>query len=356
MIDARVGGRRWTTWLHRGVTVCAWAYPAALLVVVLLLRFGGERWWLTAVALYVPRRLFGIPLLPIVLALLLQRRFRLLATPIVAVLIVLFPLMGLVLPAWRRVAPDRPRLRVLTVNADSANEGAGVLLAAIDRYAPDVVLMQEIAVSPSHPLMRGLSLRYPVVSAASQFIVASRFPLSPTKDAELLRPNPPGQPARFERYVVQAPFGSLALYNVHFISPRGSFYKARGHGLRSEILSGRLFASGGPGAIQANSRQRALQADDVAASARAERLPVLIAGDTNLPGLSLALAALAAGYRDGFREAGAGFGYTFPASDPWMRIDRMLASDPLRFVRFEVGCQGASDHLCAVAEIVGPAP
>jgi vancomycin resistance protein VanJ len=351
MIDSRVAGPPWTKWLRRLVTVCAWAYPATVLLALLLLRFSGERWWVTAVALYVPRKFFAIPLLPIVLALLLQRRFRLLAAPVVAGFLVLFPLMGLVLPGWRRAAPDGPRLRVLSINADSANEGASVLLAAVDRYAPDVVMMQEISLSPSHPLLRGLSLRYPTVHASSQFIVASRFPLTPTKESDLPRHNRIGYPARFERYVVEAPFGSIALYNVHFISPREAFYRARGHGLRNEILSGRLFASGGPGPIQANSKERALEAEDVGTSSRAEKLPVLIAGDTNLPGLSPALAAMARGRVDGFREAGGGFGYTFPASDPWMRIDRMLASEPLRFVRFDVGCPGASDHLCIIAEI-----
>jgi vancomycin resistance protein VanJ len=355
MIDARVAGRPWTTWLRRLATICAWAYPAALLVAILLLRFGGERWWVTTVALYVPRRLFAIPLLPIVLALFLQRRFRLLAAPVVAGILVLFPLMGLVLPVLRRAAPDGPRLRVLSINADSAIEGADVLLAAVDRYAPDVVLMQEISLSPTHPLMRGLSLRYPIVHAASQFIVASRFPLTPTKESDLPKPHRTGLPARFERYVVQTPFGSIALYNVHFISPREAFYKALGHSLRNEILSGRLFVSGGPGPIQANSKERTLEAEDVGALARVEKLPVLIAGDTNLPGSSPVLAALARGYREGFPEAGAGFGYTFPASDPWMRIDRMLANEPLRFVHFEVGCRGASDHLCVIAEIASAA-
>ena len=353
MIDAIA--KRSKRWLRGIVTVCAWAYPAALLASVLLLRFVGEHWWVTAVALYVPRRLLAIPLLPILAALILQRRFRLLATQVAAGLLLLFPLMGLVLPGLRSAAPDGPRLRVMSLNGDSANEGADKLLAAVDRYAPDVVLMQEIGLSAVHPFLRGLALRYPAVHQVSQFIVASRFPLSPTKESDLARPNLSGYPARFERYVVQAPFGELALYNVHFLSPREGFYKARGHGLRSEIVSGRLFATG-PGPIQASSKQRRLEAEDVRALASAEKLPVLIAGDTNLPGLSPTLAGLEAGYRDGFREAGYGFGYTFPAADPWMRIDRMLASDPLRFVRFDVGCPGASDHLCIVAEITGVSP
>jgi endonuclease/exonuclease/phosphatase family metal-dependent hydrolase len=34
-----------------------------------------------------------------------------------------------------------------------------------------------------------------------------------------------------------------------------------------------------------------------------------------------------------------------------MRIDRILSSEQLRFVRFEVGASQASDHLCVVADL-----
>ena len=39
-----------------------------------------------------------------------------------------------------------------------------------------------------------------------------------------------------------------------------------------------------------------------------------------------------------------GIGYTFPAERPWMRIDRVLGADGVRFLSAEVGARGASDH------------
>ena len=78
----------------------------------------------------------------------------------------------------------------------------------------------------------------------------------------------------------------------------------------------------------------------------------VIAGDTNLPALSNVFHRYLSGYRDGFPSAGFGFGYTFPSNHvPWMRIDRILASGELSFVRFQVGRSRASDHLCVVADI-----
>jgi endonuclease/exonuclease/phosphatase (EEP) superfamily protein YafD len=80
---------------------------------------------------------------------------------------------------------------------------------------------------------------------------------------------------------------------------------------------------------------------------------VVIAGDTNLPGLSHVLHRYLSRYQDGFAKAGWGFGYTFPTRPrgPWMRIDRIVASDELRFVRFRVGRSLASDHECVVADL-----
>jgi len=78
---------------------------------------------------------------------------------------------------------------------------------------------------------------------------------------------------------------------------------------------------------------------------------VLIAGDTNLPSLSPALVDTVGSFRDAFREAGSGFGYTFPSRHPWMRIDRMMASSDVAFTRFEIGCKETSDHLCIVTEL-----
>jgi endonuclease/exonuclease/phosphatase family metal-dependent hydrolase len=80
---------------------------------------------------------------------------------------------------------------------------------------------------------------------------------------------------------------------------------------------------------------------------------VVIGGDTNLPGLSVVLGEYLSGFRDGFSQAGWGFGYTYPTDKwrPWMRIDRILASNALRFTGFEVGQSKVSDHRCVVADL-----
>jgi endonuclease/exonuclease/phosphatase family metal-dependent hydrolase len=82
-----------------------------------------------------------------------------------------------------------------------------------------------------------------------------------------------------------------------------------------------------------------------------EHGPVIIAGDTNLATLSRVFAENLSTYTDGFVQAGAGFGYTFPANHAWMRIDRILTTKDLGVGNFRVSCRDCSDHLCVVADV-----
>jgi endonuclease/exonuclease/phosphatase family metal-dependent hydrolase len=70
----------------------------------------------------------------------------------------------------------------------------------------------------------------------------------------------------------------------------------------------------------------------------------VIVGDTNLPPLSGIGRRRFGAFRDAFEAVGFGFGYTFPAKLPWMRIDRVLAGPGVRFLSARVGARGASDH------------
>jgi endonuclease/exonuclease/phosphatase family metal-dependent hydrolase len=124
-------------------------------------------------------------------------------------------------------------------------------------------------------------------------------------------------------------------------------------GTRHAILSGRLFFGAAAPQVEGNAGLRERQLDAVSVRARAEKLPVIIAGDTNSPALSPALAEAFGEYRDGFREVGFGFGHTYPAALPWLRLDRIFSSHDIGFSSFRIGCEGASDHLCVVAELYG---
>jgi endonuclease/exonuclease/phosphatase family metal-dependent hydrolase len=175
-----------------------------------------------------------------------------------------------------------------------------------------------------------------------EFFVASRYPIKDVYDPPALDG---GWDAGFIRVTVEAPFGPIDVYNAHPVSPRRGFEAMRD--------AEQPLAGGGTGRLTRNAELRARQVAALAAHARAAVNPVVIAGDTNLPGLSPLLREQLGDWQDGFAQVGRGFGYTFPAHRwlPWMRIDRVLAGRQLRFVSFSVGQRRGSDHLCVIAEL-----
>jgi endonuclease/exonuclease/phosphatase (EEP) superfamily protein YafD len=272
---------------------------------------------------------------------------------VAAGLVVLFPLMGLrvTLPLSR--GEGKPKLRVLSYNVNGPYAGFDVAARTITAYGPDIVLAQE-AISGAEGLAKALGPGYAFSAAGDEFLVASRFPIVERSEFEPVPGKDRAHSPRFRRYVIETPIGRLVFYNVHPRSPRWVFQGMRGKGLKREIFSGRLFSGDSAGDLSYNSSLREDQVRAIVAHASAEKAPVVIAGDTNLPGLSPVFARHFGGYQDGFSAKGNGFGYTFPSRFPWMRIDRILAGPGLDFLGFEVGCDNqTSDHLCVIADL-GP--
>jgi endonuclease/exonuclease/phosphatase (EEP) superfamily protein YafD len=260
--------------------------------------------------------------------------------------------MGFV-PPWPNSHGDGPTVRVLSFNVDSGHSGVAVVMDQIERYSPDVVLLQETGGNAE--LIPPLKTLYPTVEVSGQFIMASRYMLAASDSPPVAPPLPPPEHDSFQRRVLDTPLGRIVLYDVHTISPRAALFGLRGkHGLRREITSGRLFRGDEAPRIEGNASHRAAEVEAFVEAAAKETDPVILAGDTNLPGLSRVLHRFLSTYDDGFARAGWGFGYTFPTDKwrPWMRIDRIMTNAPLRFVRFEVGdVRTASDHLCVVADL-----
>jgi endonuclease/exonuclease/phosphatase (EEP) superfamily protein YafD len=344
--DARV------TWPRRALQVLAVAYPLSLIAVAATLRYIGEGWWVSNVGLYVPRIVFGAPLPFLATALLVLRMRRLLWAQAVSAAVVLFSLMGFVLPWPTFARPAAGRLRVLSFNVNGGYGGAEAVVDAVDPYAPDIVLFQETA--GLDEFSRLLRLRYPTVEAVDQFVLATRFPLSSTLVPNKLAYNGRERNPRFLRYALETPLGPVVVYNVHPISPREGLYGLRGPlGLRHEIVTGGLLRGDGASLLWTNAGLRTLQVQTFSRAIADETGSVIIAGDTNLPGLSPVFHRYLSTYNDGFTHASWGFGYTFPTNKwrPWMRIDRILANDAFRFVHFEVGHDTVSDHRCVVADL-----
>jgi vancomycin resistance protein VanJ len=332
------------------VALMASLYAASVLGVIVALRFVGERWWPTAAGLYLPRIVFAAPLLMLVPALLALKLYRLLWTQVGAALLVLLPLMGLVVPRPTFRKGDAPVVRLLSYNVDSGNLGYAGVVDEVVRASPDIVFLQEVG-GRVDDLVQRLKAHFPTVLVAGQLAIATHYAFVSETDPDKVLYNGRAHSPRFTRYLIETPLGPIAFYNVHPISPRGGLYALRSGGLRHKILAGHWLTSFDSTVLMSETGLRAAQIQEAAQAAAHETLPVVIAGDTNLPGLSRILNESFSHYQDGFVSAGAGFGYTFPTGKPWMRIDRVFASQALRFVGFQVGRSDASDHLCVVADI-----
>jgi vancomycin resistance protein VanJ len=331
------------------VRITAFAYPAALVVTAFLLHVVGDDWWVTAVLSFLPALGFALPLPFVVLGLFLFRLLRLWWTQLVAAIVVLVPLMGFVLPTPVSGSGGVPVLRVLSFNVNQGYFGYDTVVERIRSFQPDVVLVQE-AVRDTNDLVKRLEETYPHVHASTQFVMATRFPIVETTDPDRIPYFDRRRSPRFMRYVIDSSLGRLVLYNVHPISPRGTLGAGN---FRAAIHIARTGGGDQDPAsdVAHNVGLRRLQIEAVGRMASSEKVPVVVGGDFNLPGTSPVLRRSLSGFRDAFRTASSGFGYTFPAKYPWLRLDRIYITRDLEAVAFRKGCEGASDHLCVFAEI-----
>lgn len=320
------------------LTVATLAHAAVVLVFLVALRCVGEASVLTTIGLYLPRWPLGLPLPLLLFALAWRRRGWLFGLELLTGLVWLFPLQGLKLARARAVTPGHPSLRVLSCNIHS-NARSPALLSALRAARADLLVLQEG--DEEDAAFWKSQLGDYEWSVRGQFVLGSRFPI-----AEATKPFERG--SAYVRYRLELPEGPVQLYSLHPPSPRLTMSELLSDEIRRDPTElGRAHAH-----IRANTSDRERQLRTVAADARASRLPVIIAGDTNLPDLSPVLARTFTGFSDAFRERGCGFGYTFPTNHgfgPWMRLDRVFVNDAFRVLDFTTLPPAGSDHLPILA-------
>lgn len=304
------------------------------------LRFLGEAWLLSGALLYAPHVLWLLPTGGLLVALAVVGPRQLLPVQLGAIAFVVFELMGLVTAGPAAQTPGAPRMRVLSVNVASGRRDVAALVSEIAALAPDLVLLQESSEQVNRAVAAGLPGFHTATS--TQFFIASRSPLGELFEPPKLALGAAERSPRFIRLSVRSPLGVLDVLVVHPISPRDALEELRYERLGAERAE-----------IVTNTALRRRQVEAIARVASTSVNPVIIAGDTNLPRHSRIYADLLGDWQDGFSTVGRGFGYTFPVGRrfAWMRIDRILAKPPLRFLRFGVGQRGGSDHYLVWADL-----
>lgn len=329
-------------------------YALLILVLTAVNHFGAERWWLGALNLYLPQVVWAVPgVLLLMAAVLAGSRWAWASALVLAW--VLGPIMGF---HWKGadVAPAgaEPSVRVMTCNAKYGTHDARELLRDIDRYQPQLVLLQDAAGILQGPLasyFHGWR-----VCSFEQYVIASRGPLTGAR-VHWVETSAGKLPVL--RCVAELGGIPVACYNVHLQSPRDSLNAFR---LDPE---GRWHPLEAIRELGQSALVRLQQADGVRRLLEAEPGAVLLAGDLNSPEASRVCATLEkTGLKDAFSTGGRGYGYTYGhfllrnripwLHWSWMRLDHIMAGPRIQVLRCWVGTRKASDHRPVFAEVVLP--
>ena len=314
-------------------------YLAGLVLIGLGARLIGERFWLTTLLAYAPQFLFLIPgalLLPFVLW---KRRRAALAKLGGALLVYLL------LDGWRFSLPSKPAtssevpLRLLTYNIRSGGGGVEKLAAAIRTVSPDAICLQEASPyfdlpDPMPPLQKLLpewrftnygDMAIGVRGGEIEGLEVVRYPVPGSYRAALLvRTTLKGQP--------------LTLVTTHLAT---AF-----HGETITSQRRRL-----PRYLESTGRARHVQLD--ALLARTDRVsgPLILCGDFNTPPRGVEYARLAERFTDAFAATGNGFGWSYSAKHPLLRIDYIWCNEKVRPIKAKILDWPHSDHKPLLADL-----
>jgi len=334
--------------MRRLVTGAIFAYAVALTLLFLAMEFLGERCWPMAVLLYLPQRLFLLPLIVLIPAALLAEvslgAYATLAGTVIIFLwhVPFYPGMG---------GSSGPVKLKLITNNYGQNHGQSIL-PFIAAENPDFVALEDAG--NQGPLFQRA---YPqrTVRTVGQFVFVSKAPVKSATSLAwpLWRGNPVA--AIFE---VPWQGEDLAIYAVHLPTPRGDFAKLTGLGLLRE-LAGRNRRRSDNMSFSEAMTARVQLARDLASALNREQRPFLAVGDFNMPPDGYVHRVISWGLLDCFAQAGRGFGFTFPwdTHDPitfgagWLRIDYVLAGPGWRANNCRVEPGRRSQHRAIVASL-----
>ncbi|NDZ68811.1 endonuclease/exonuclease/phosphatase family protein [Streptomyces cyaneofuscatus] len=232
---------------------------------------------------------------PALLALAAVRRSQLAAVAVLAPALVWATLFGPTLTDKAKGAGATGHgLTVLSHNVDEANPDPAGTARALAGAKADVLALVELSEESTPVYERELAAAYPHHAVLGGVGLWSRHRLTAVAEVEIM------PWTRAMRATAATPEGPVAVYAAHLASVR---------------VSGAGFTT-----ARRNEAARVL-----ASAVRAEPAPrVVVLGDFNGTYQDRALAPVTSQLRSAQREAGDGFGFTYPAGYPVVRIDDVL--------------------------------
>jgi endonuclease/exonuclease/phosphatase (EEP) superfamily protein YafD len=323
--------------------LATWTWAIVVMMVLLLIRWVGDRWWGVTILLFLPRWLFLAPLPVLALASGLAGRPRHWILQAVVALVIAGPLMLISLPLHQLWAGPvaGTRVRIMTFNQGPDRLDQGRLIRMIEQERIDLICFQEGNLD-RNPRLAAYLARNGWYRDRRKRYLASRYPIvaeMPPPDQNVL--SNARYPGVLIRARVRLPSGvEFGLASVHMPTLRFGLYRFLDHdvdGLKQHV----------------DWYEREM-ARLMAGLSEMHDVPFLVGGDFNIPSDHAMMAAVGTSLRFAYEDAGWGYGYTRPSRYPWFRIDHILASPEWVFTRCWVGPDFGSDHLPLIAEAVLP--
>ena len=347
-IDSPQPPRRLVRAIQRTVAALVFSYAVALTVLFLAMELIGERVWPLAVLLYLPQRIFLLPLVILIPASLLVDAsagvYAILAGSVIIFLwhVPFYPGLG----AGERAV----KIKVMTNNYGQ-NHGLKIQ-PFIDAEDPDFVALED---SPGQaPVFQRDNPRRSVLGEG-QFMLMSKVPIESGTVLEwpLWRRGPIAA-----EYHVTWQGRKMAIYTVHMPTPRGDFAKLTGLGLIKELAGRNRRLSDEMSFAEAMTARVQLARNLSEVFAR-EKLPFVAMGDFNMPPDGYMHRVINSGLTDCFEEAGFGFGFTFPCDthnpltlgSPWLRLDYVLCGPGWQTQDCHLEPDRRSQHRAVVATL-----
>jgi vancomycin resistance protein VanJ len=329
----------------RGLAIAAGnVYTGVLLGFVLLQRTGvGDTWPMKLAANFQPYLFLPLLLLVPLIVILRSRLAKLIICLPCALFLLLYG--QLFVPQLGSVSTGSEQtLTVMTYNVTRGDPGVEHILSIIQSEDADIVALQEVSPKLAEALAQ-LGDRYPYQAlhptpdGYAGSAVLSRYLLSgdevfPLVDGTHL----------FQRVTIDVRGTEIHLLNVHLQPPR---VPVRRGGSRI------LVPAGYDTSTQDRELERLFQ--------EMEKLggPIVAVGDFNMTDQSPGYRKLTRNLEDAYREAGWGFGHTFPDVEvrsiatplPVVRIDYVFHSRDMAARRAYVGDRGGPNHRFLVAEL-----
>ncbi|MEV7076319.1 endonuclease/exonuclease/phosphatase family protein [Streptomyces sp. NPDC093990] len=211
-------------------------------------------------------------------------------------------------------------LTVVTHNVNEHNPHPARTARALAASGADVVALEELGGAATQEYVSTLARAYPYHSVQGTVGLWSRYPIAGTRPVDI------SPWTRALRTTVHTRKGPVAVFVAHLMSVR--------------------FTSSGFSTDDRNAAARRL-----GAALRAETLPrIVLVGDFNGTLDDRALSAATSRLRSAQSAAGAGFGLTWPASFPVVRIDQILVRGVDPRASWTLPATG-SDHLPVAARL-----